>query len=80
MKFKDIEEEDNVYPGEYLLHKPTRQIVVCGAYMKTRDKIKALANGRLLIDKIAEFQKLNLTTEDRANKLKISRCKGCSSK
>jgi hypothetical protein len=80
MKFKDIEEEDKIYPGEYLLHKPTRQIVVCGAYMKTKDKIKALLNGRLLIDNIAEFQKLNVTKEDRANKLKISRCKGCSSK
>jgi len=80
VKFKDIKEEDTVYPGEYLLHKPSRQIVVCGAYMKTKDKIKALANGRLLIDNIAEFQKLNVTKEDHANKLKISRCKGCSSK
>ena len=57
MTFKEIEENSKVFPGEYLLHRPSRQIVVCGAFKKSEGKIKALINGRLLEDEIQNFQK-----------------------
>tara|TARA_B100000131_G_scaffold229905_1_gene221708 strand:- start:687 stop:932 length:246 start_codon:yes stop_codon:yes gene_type:complete len=79
MKFKDIEENDTVHPGEYLLHKPTRQIVVCGAFLKTEHKIKVLANGRLLVAEITDFQKVIVTKqEERQRQVRTTRCRGCS--
>ena len=79
MEFREIEDTDTVYPGEYLLHKPSRQIVVCGAYIKKEEKIKALANGRLLVGEIADFQKVLVNKDDQGKKRTFSRCKGCSS-
>ena len=55
MKFRVIEEADIVHPGEYLLHTPTQQIVMCGAFMRDLDKIKVLANGKLLEDNIKKY-------------------------
>ena len=77
MKFREIEEADTVHPGEYLLHTPTQQIVMCGAFMRDLDKIKVLANGKLLEDSIKSFQKINLTNTEHKTR-HISRCKGCS--
>jgi len=77
VKFRVIEEADIVHPGEYLLHTPTQQIVMCGAFMRDLDKIKVLANGKLLEDSIESFQKINLTNREQKAR-HISRCKGCS--
>ena len=77
MKFREIEDTDKVYPGEYLLHKPSNQIVICGAFMKSENKIKALSNGRLMIDDIATFSKIVLNKNERKNR-RATRCKGCS--
>ena len=77
MKFREIEETDTVHPGEYLLHTPTQQIVMCGAFMRDLDKIKVLANGKLLEDSIKSFQKINLTNTEHKTR-HVSRCKGCS--
>jgi hypothetical protein len=76
MKFRKIEETDKVYPGEYLLYTPTQEIVLCGAYMPPVNKIKALNNGKLLVDTIDKFQKINLTNQERKSR-KISGCKKC---
>tara|TARA_Y100000296_G_C4979332_1_gene159830 strand:- start:194 stop:430 length:237 start_codon:yes stop_codon:yes gene_type:complete len=75
MKFQEINETAKVFPGEYLLHKPTQQIVMCGAYKKTEGTIKALANGKLMEDKIHNFSKIELTKNERKQRRRS--CGGC---
>jgi hypothetical protein len=78
MKFKTIEEDATVFPGEYLLHKPSRQIVLCGAFKRSEGTIKALSNGRLIEDVIHNFQKILLdkNTQSRKKRRRPS-CGGC---
>ena len=56
MEFQEIGEDLKVYPGEYILHKPSQQIVLVGAFKKKEGLIKVLAQGRLMEDKIENFQ------------------------
>ena len=37
MKFDDINNDSKVHPGEYLLHEPTMEIVLCGAFNWEQD-------------------------------------------
>tara|TARA_B100000700_G_scaffold329248_1_gene450172 strand:- start:593 stop:826 length:234 start_codon:yes stop_codon:yes gene_type:complete len=75
MKFDVITEESVVYPGEYLLHVPSKQIVMCGAFRRQDNKIKVLARGRVMEDAIENFQKLQV---DPAERKKMKRtCGGC---
>jgi len=76
MEFQDITEETVVYPGEYLLHNPSQQIVLCGAFKPQEGTIKAMANGRLIEDKIAHFQQINLPGRTRKH-LAHRGCGGC---
>jgi|TARA_Y100000310_G_C20619128_1_gene782306 hypothetical protein len=76
MEFLDILEEAKVYPGEYLLHKPTSEIVICGAYKKSEGLIRFLAGGRLKEDKLENFQKLKLTKKERKRRQGRG-CGGC---
>jgi hypothetical protein len=76
MEFCDITSETKVYPGEYLLYKPKMEIVVCGAYLPTKDQIRALMRGNLIEDKIHNFQKIKLDKKER-KKRAATRCKGC---
>lgn len=78
MKFQKIEENARVFPGEYLLHTPSRQIVMCGAYKKTEGIIKALKNGQLMEDKVENFRKIEREAHERAVKDK-RKCGGCKS-
>jgi hypothetical protein len=80
MKFQPIEESSRIFPGEYLLHKPTSQIVMCGAYKKRHGTIKALANGKLMEDKIENFRKILLNNGERQSSLKRRDCGGCKGK
>ena len=77
MEFEIIDESVVVYPGEYVLHVPTKQIVLCGAFKKREGKIKAMANGRLMEDNIENFQKIRLSEADRKEKKARRRCGGC---
>jgi len=79
MEFQTIEESTKVFAGEYLLHKPTSQIVVCGAFKKRHGTIKALANGKLLEDKIENFEKILLNNDERRSSIKRRGCGGCKS-
>ena len=79
MELINIEENAKVYPGEYLLHIPSRQIVVCGAYLKSENKIKALKNGQLITENIKNFQKIKLSYKERKER-KYNSCKGCKKK
>ncbi len=76
MKFYDIEDDMMVYPGEYVLHTPSKQIVLCGAFKKIDGLIKGMANGTLLEDKIENFQKIKITSEEYRDS-QSGRCKGC---
>ena len=79
MEFLEITKESKVYPGEYLLHTPTRQIVMCGAYKRAEGVVRFLARGRLEEDKIENFQKLKVSARERKEGLK-RKCGGCKKK
>ena len=76
MQFKDIDSKSKVYPGEYLLHVPSRQVVICGAFIESENKIKALKNGQLITEDVNNFQKINLSKKERREK-KYKSCGGC---
>tara|TARA_Y100000034_G_C6839933_1_gene379882 strand:- start:53 stop:289 length:237 start_codon:yes stop_codon:yes gene_type:complete len=76
MEFQEISEELKVHPGEYILHQPSQQIVLCGAFNRQQGFIKAMAQGRLMEDRIENFRKIKLSVQEQKDKV-ISRCKGC---
>ena len=73
MEFYKIEEEAKVYPGEYLLHVPSNQIVLCGAFKRTQGLIKYMAHGKLAEDKIENFNKIKTNKRIKPRKS----CGGC---
>jgi hypothetical protein len=73
MEFIPINEDSKIYPGEYLLHSPSRQIVICGAYKKSEKIIKVLGNGSIFEDRIGNFKKLRMNKEE----MKRRRCSSC---
>tara|TARA_R110002020_G_scaffold13026_2_gene47103 strand:+ start:862 stop:1098 length:237 start_codon:yes stop_codon:yes gene_type:complete len=77
MDFIEITEELKATPGEYIYHAPSKQIVVCGAFNRKDNMIKALGRGRLFSDKIHNFKKIRTTQRER-KKSYGSRCKGCA--
>ena len=77
MEFVDIKEGAKVSPGEYLYHKPTRDIVVCGSYDPQADILKALHRGRLIRDSILNFQKIKLTRQEQRAKKAGRGCGSC---
>jgi len=79
MKFKEIIGDITVFPGEYLLYEPDQQIVLCGAFNREKDFIRALSRAGTLEDKIEKFKKIELSSQER-KKSSVSRCKGCGRK
>ena len=79
MEFQEITTESKVYPGEYLLHEPSQQIVLCGAYVKREGIIRVLRQGRLMEDKIENFRKIQLNKTERKENA-VKRCGGCKSR
>jgi len=77
MKFDTIKKESKVYPGEYLLHIPTNEIVLCGAFNYGENFIRCLTNNGVITDKVNNFKKINLSGSER-KKRHMRRCKGCS--
>ena len=76
MEFYKIEEEAKVFPGEYLLHVPSNQIVLCGAFKPTQGLIKYMTQGRLAEDKIENFNKINASQKEKKSKRRCGGCKG----
>ena len=76
MKFVEIEKESKVYPGEYLLHAPTNQIVLVGAFNYDENFVRCLNNGKLMTDAIKNFKKIQMTRKERQTSR--TGCKGCS--
>lgn len=78
MKFTDISEDLSVFPGEYILHKPSSAIVLAGAFNRENDIIKAFKDGKLFEDKILNFQKIELDSKEykQHKEKKCGKCKG----
>jgi hypothetical protein len=77
MKFVEIKEGVKVTPGEYILHAPSNQIVLCGAFNRQDNKIKALAKGKMFTDSISNFKKISMTSKERQESKKSRGCGGC---
>ena len=77
MKFEVITEDAKVHPGEYVLHEPSQEIVMCGAFNRELNFIRAVGRGKSMKDEIANFRKIVLTREE-MKETRASRCKGCS--
>lgn len=77
MKFREILDDEIVAPGEYVYYESKRKIVLCGAFNREENFIRALSEGRLVQDKISEFKKINLTRAEQ-DQYGVSKCKGCS--
>ena len=75
MKFIEITEGLKATPGEYIYHEPTKQIVMCGSFNRSKNHIRALGRGRMFKDTIQNFKKIELSSEERARQ--YSGCKGC---
>jgi hypothetical protein len=76
MEFISIEDDSKVYPGEYLLHVPSKTVVVCGAFIRAEGKIKALKNGQLITESIKNFQKIKMSPKEKRER-KYRSCGGC---
>ena len=79
MKFIEIDAESSVFPGEYILHVPTSEIVLVGAFNREQDMVRVLKNGRMLEDKISNFNKIRLDHVER-KEFKRKTCKKCKGK
>ena len=79
MQFREIKENEKVHPGEYLLHTPTNQIVMCGAFIKSQNKIKVLVQGRLLVGPVEDFHKIYVERDEKTGR-RVRTCGGCKSK
>lgn len=80
MKFKEITEEVKVLPGEYILHTPTNQVVLCGAFDRKNNKIRALGGGKMITDAISNFKKIQMDKKERKERRGRKRCGGCGKK
>jgi hypothetical protein len=77
VEYTDIKEGSKVFPGEYLYHKPSKDIVVCGSYDSKNDVLKALYRGKLIKDTINNFQKIKLSKEEQRVKRTKRTCGSC---
>ena len=76
MEFFKIKEGMVVHPGEYVLHKPTNNVVLCGAFKRDLGIIRGMAGMKLFEDKIENFRKIKLNKDEQMER-RVSRCKGC---
>ena len=77
MRFSEIEDSMKVYPGEYILHVPTNQVVLCGSFSRDTGSIRVLARGKMFSDKIVNFKKINLSQKERKESKKARGCGSC---
>ncbi len=77
MNFTEIDDKSKVFPGEYLLYSPTQSVVLCGAFNREQDFIRAFGNGKYIEDKIINFKKIELERKEQKQLSKNKRCGGC---
>ena len=77
MNFTEISDESKVFPGEYLLYSPQNKIVVCGAFNRDENFIRAFGNGKYVEDEISKFKKIVMNHSEKKRARKIKRCGSC---
>ena len=77
MKFVKIEYLGQVFPGEYLYHQPSQQMVLCGRLNFDENTIKVKGKDGMVTGPMSDFLKISLTQEEIKQK-NATRCKGCS--
>jgi len=77
VNFTEIDDKSKVFPGEYLLYSPTQSVVLCGAFNREQDFIRAFGNGKYIEDKIINFKKIELERKEQKQLSKNKRCGGC---
>ena len=83
MEFYEIDKEDKVSPGEYVLHEPTQTVVLCGVFSRDRNEIKALSHsaapgsGRLIEDSIDNFKKIKVPRNKKYERKYTASCGSC---
>jgi len=76
MNLYEITDELKVFPGEYVFHVPTNQIVLCGSFMREKKSMRVLASGKMFTDNIDNFRKIQLSRAEN-KKIKPKGCGGC---
>jgi hypothetical protein len=74
MELYEITEELKVSPGEYVMHMPTKSVVLCGSFTRLHNKIRALGQHGMFEDQIDNFKKIKLDDDERRER----RSPGCS--
>ena len=78
MDFIEIQDTDLVSEGEYVLHIPSKTIVLCGGFSRKDNRITALKAGRILEDEISNFKKIEMPRQESVRSSGNSRsCGGC---
>jgi|TARA_R110000744_G_scaffold70175_5_gene142063 hypothetical protein len=77
VEFYEIDKEDKVSPGEYVLHEPTQTVVLCGVFSRDRNEIKALGSGRLIEDSIGNFKKIKVPQNKKYERKYTASCGSC---
>ena len=77
MEFSEITEDSKVYPGEYIYHEPSKAIVLVGSFNRKQNRIQTLGNGKLIVDEIDNFRKINLTRSEHKQYIAAKGCSGC---
>tara|TARA_R110002050_G_scaffold58708_1_gene131562 strand:+ start:94 stop:333 length:240 start_codon:yes stop_codon:yes gene_type:complete len=76
MEFTEIDDDNSVFPGEYIYHEPSSAIVLAGAFNRKEDYIRVLKQGKYLEDKIGNFKKIKLSEKEKKDK-HVRKCSGC---
>lgn len=77
MEFYEIDKDDKVAAGEYVLYKPTMEVVLCGVFDRNENRIQALNAGRLFGDVIENFQKIKMPKKEIYRNRGSRGCGGC---
>ena len=76
MQFQDIGSDENVNNGEYLFHKPSEHLVLVGRYDPKSRTVMAMVNGRLINEKLDNFQRVFFTKAEHVQ-WRGTKCSGC---
>ena len=79
MNLYEISDDLKVYPGEYVFHVPTKQIVLCGSFMREKKQMRVLVSGKMFTDNIDNFRKIKLSRSEN-KQIKPKGCSGCKKK